>query len=87
MNKLLARLERAAEHEPIPRGPYTPEHAKAIRLDSGVSIELMAAAVGVSSRSVANWESGATWPHPTSSLRWHKITRFLDSRRAEVQAA
>src|SRR5690606_1307546 len=78
-NEMLALLDKAINTKAmLPRRRYTPDAARQIRRDANVSLEVMATAVDVTSRSVWNWERARTWPHPRSALRWQRATHALD---------
>ena len=54
------------------RAKYTPEHVKAVRASTGLSQSLFALALGVTPRTVRNWEQGRVEPKGVA-------TRVLDA--------
>lgn len=75
------RKSKALRHDQVP----------AIRTGLGLSQEALAQTLGVSSRTVARWEEGATSPSPLALTRLHllaeireKARRLFKSKEAEA---
>ncbi len=71
--------EAASAGEALEELP-APEERRALRLRAGLRPAVVAAAIGVSERSLERWERGEFRPFPESCERYLRVLRALSGR-------